>query len=87
MSQNWAEIIENHEALGCSRPFQARFWSSLGMAPMGQGLRSVSELYLKAVRGLLHLQPHIPKLVPLKCAAMQRLASAHLDKEIWFRVY
>ena len=54
---------------------------------MGQGLRSVSELYLKAVRGLLHLQPHIPKLVPLKCAALQRLASAHLDKEIWFRVY
>ena len=50
------------------------------MAPMGEALRSVTELYLKAVRFVVHLEPHIPKLLPLKCAALQRLASARLEE-------
>ncbi|CAK9058946.1 Hypothetical protein (Fragment) [Durusdinium trenchii] len=53
-----------------------QLWTSLGMAPVGQGLRAVTELYLKAVRSVLALEPYIPKVLPLRCAALRRVASA-----------
>eukprot|EP00435_Cladocopium_sp_Y103_P006922 s4767_g2.t1 len=51
-------------------------FTSIGMAPVGQGLRSATELYMQGVRAVLAPEPYIPKVVPLKCAAVRRLASA-----------
>ncbi|CAJ1383433.1 unnamed protein product [Effrenium voratum] len=41
-----------------------------------QSRRAVATKYLQLVRSVLRLEPHIPEVVPLRCAGLRRMASA-----------